>query len=37
VHVLESTENKESNFEDYPTLQEFKDVVPEEVPWLPLK
>jgi hypothetical protein len=33
VHVLESTENKESKFEDYPILQEFKDVFPEEIPW----
>jgi hypothetical protein len=37
VHVLESTENKESNIEDYPKLQEFKDVFPEVIPGLPSK
>jgi len=32
VHVLQPTENKGSKFEDYPILQEFKDVFPDEIP-----
>jgi hypothetical protein len=37
VHALESTENKDSKIEDYPKLQEFKYVFPEEISDLPPK
>jgi hypothetical protein len=37
VHVLETTKNKCSTIKDYPILQEFRDVFPDEIPGLPPK
>ena len=36
-HVLEAKENETIWLEDYPVLQEFRDVFPEEIPRLPPK
>ena len=37
AHVLEATENETPRLEDYPVLQEFKDVFPDEILGLPPK
>ena len=37
THIVEATENETPRLEDYPMLQYFKDVFPDEVPGLPPK
>jgi hypothetical protein len=37
IHVLELAKNGSLQIEDYPMLQEFKDVFPSEIPRLPPK
>ena len=37
THVLEATEKENPKLKDYPVLQEFKDVFPNEIPGLPTK
>ena len=37
AHILEASEDETPRFEDYHVLQEFKDVFPDEIPWLPPK
>jgi hypothetical protein len=37
THILDSTEDKGPNLEDYLVLQDFSDVFPDEVPGLPPK
>ena len=34
AHVLEAMENETPRLEDYPVLQEFRDVFPAKIPWL---
>ena len=35
AHVVEKAENETIRLEDYPLLQEFRDVFPDEIPsWL---
>ena len=36
-HIEEAAENESPRLEDYPVLQDFKDVFPNEVPGLPSK
>jgi hypothetical protein len=36
IQVLESVEDDKPSLEDHPTLREYRDVFPEEVPCLPL-
>ena len=36
-HVLEAVENETIRLEEYPILQEFRDVFPDEIPGLPPK
>ena len=35
IQVLESVEDDKPSLEDHPTLREYRDVFPEEVPGLP--
>ena len=37
AHVVEAAENETIRLEDYPVLQELKDVFPDEIPGLPPK
>jgi hypothetical protein len=37
IQVLESVEDDKPSLEDHPTLREYRDVFPEEVPGLPLR
>jgi hypothetical protein len=37
IQVLESVEDDKPSLEDHPTLREYRDVFPEEVPSLPLR
>ena len=37
AHIEEVVENETPRLEDYPVLQDFKDVFPDEVPGLPPK
>ena len=37
AHIVEATENETIRLEDYPILQEFRDVFPDEIPWIPPK
>ena len=36
-HILEETGNEAPRLEDFHVLQEFRDVFPDEIPWLPPK
>ena len=37
THILEPTGDETHRLEDYQVLQEFRDVFPDEIPWLPPK
>ena len=37
AHVVDETKNETIRLEDYPVLQEFRDVFPYEIPGLPSK
>jgi hypothetical protein len=37
IQVLKSVEDDKPSLEDHPTLREYRDVFPEEVPGLPLR
>ena len=37
VHVWEAAVNKTPRLEDFHVLQEFRDVFPDDIPWLPPK
>lgn len=35
MHVLDTKTTKKTQLEDYTILREFKDVIPNEIPWFP--
>ena len=37
AHILEAIENETPRLEDFHVLQEFRDVFPDDIPWLPPK
>ena len=37
THIVEATENETIRLEEYPVLQEFRDVFPDEIPGIPPK